>query len=61
MLIDKCYENRVFFLVINDGKFIKFNEFFEKLIVICVDEKEERIVVSIIDGIYVFSLFFLFE
>lgn len=61
MLIDKCYENRVFFLVINDGKFIKFYEFFENLIVICVDEKEERIVVSIIDGIYVFSLFFLFE
>lgn len=61
MLIDKCYENRVFFLVINDGKFIKFYEFFEKLIVICVDEKEERIVVSIIDGIYVFSLFFLYE
>lgn len=41
-MIDKCYENRVFFLVINDGKFIKFYEFFEKLIVICVDEKEER-------------------
>lgn len=61
MLIDKCYENRVFFLVINDGKFIKFYKFFENLIVICVDEKEERIVVSIIDGIYVFSLFFLFE
>lgn len=61
MLIDKCYENRVFFLVINDGKFIKFYEFFENLIVICVDEKEERIVISIIDGIYVFSLFFLFE